>query len=204
MNGQVITVAVVDDHSLFRNGLSLLLQHDRRIKVVGEGANGAEALELARGMSPDVMLLDVEMGEDSAESVISRIIRAAPALRVIVLTMHRDSVLRRQLVRAGAADYVTKDIDCSELVDRIVLVVSQAQGGPAKAPPGELGSGRLLSERELQVLRMVGLARSNREIGESLSIAEGTVKRHATHIFAKLGARSRIDAVRKANRLGLL
>ena len=197
-----IPVAIVDDHSLFRTGLRLLLEQDPRVWVSGEGASGKEAIELATSLAPQVMLLDVEMDRTSADSTIRTIARNAPDVRVIVLTMHRDSVLRRQLLQAGAVDYLTKDVPGNELVDHIAQAARNAQPR-AVARYLEPRAPDVLSQRELQVLRMIGQARSNKDIAALLSIAEGTVKRHTTNIYTKLGARSRIDAVRKASRLGL-
>jgi len=202
MSPRRITVAIVDDHALFRTGLRLLLEQDPRVCVSGEGASGKEALEIAESLAPEVMLLDVEMDRTSADATIRTIVRTAPSVRIIVLTMHRDSVLRRQLLQAGAVDYLTKDVPGHELVDHIVQAARNAQPR-AIARYLEPRAPDLLSQRELQVLRMIGQARSNKDIAALLSIAEGTVKRHTTNIYTKLGARSRIDAVRKASRLGL-
>ncbi|TFB97676.1 MULTISPECIES: response regulator transcription factor [unclassified Cryobacterium] len=194
-------VVLVDDHALFRSGLSLLLQQDERITIVAEGESGEQAVILALEHRPDVLLLDVEMAGASAESTLRQIARKAPDVAVIILTMHRDSVLRQELLRAGAAAYFTKDVASHDLIAAI-LAPSRPQtttaGGDEPARPN-----KLLSDREMQVLRMVGQAASNKDISSRLSIAEGTVKRHTTNIYAKLGATSRIDAIRKAARLGL-
>ena len=194
-------VILVDDHALFRSGLSLLLQQDERITIVAEGDSGEQAALLALEHQPDVLLLDVEMAGASAESTLRRIARQSPDVAVIILTMHRDSVLRQELLRAGAAGYLTKDVDSQDLIAAI-LAPSRPQtttaGGDEPARPN-----KLLYDREMQVLRMVGQAASNKDISSRLSIAEGTVKRHTTNIYAKLGATSRIDAIRKAARLGL-
>jgi DNA-binding NarL/FixJ family response regulator len=204
MRAESIRVVVVDDHALFRSGLALLLELDRRISVVGEGGSGREAILLAQELSPDIMLLDVEMDRTSAESTIRQLNRSTPAVLVIVLTMHRDTVLKRQLLSAGAIDYVTKDMAGIELAEVLIRVFRQGRSSTRPAGEYEYENVKsLLSERELQVLRMIAQARSNREIGNQLSIAEGTVKRHTTNIYGKLGATSRIDAVRKAGRLGL-
>ncbi len=198
-----IRVVVVDDHALFRNGLVLLLGLDTRVAVVGEGSNGGEAVQLAKDLMPDVMLLDVEMLDGTnVDSVIRRIRRLVPSVLVIVLTMHRDTVLKRQLLRAGAVEYVTKNVSGPDLVEIIARVRRQARTDSLIVDLEHEPRG-LLSDRELQVLRMISQAQSNRDIGASLSIAEGTVKRHTNNIYTKLGATSRIDAVRKAIRLGI-
>jgi Response regulator containing a CheY-like receiver domain and an HTH DNA-binding domain len=200
-------VVLVDDHALFRSGLALLLSQDDRICVVGEGASSDEAVVLAGELLPDVLLLDVEMDAISAETSIRRIARTAPTVKVIVLTMHRDNVLKRQLVSAGASGYVTKDAQGPELVEIILTAHRAMPLAKVRDVSGDENDGHataILSDRELQVLRLVSQAQSNREIGTRLSISEGTVKRHTTNTYAKLGATSRIDAVRKASRLGLL
>ncbi|MEB0307066.1 response regulator transcription factor [Cryobacterium sp. 10I1] len=194
-------VVLVDDHALFRRGLSLLLQQDERITIVAEGESGEQAVSLALEHQPDVLLLDVEMAGASAESTLRQIARQAPDVAVIILTMHRDSVLRQELLRAGAAAYFTKDVASHDLIEAILAPphpATRTAGGEEPTRPN-----KLLSDREMQVLRMVGQAASNKDISSRLSIAEGTVKRHTTNIYAKLGATSRIDAIRKAARLGL-
>jgi DNA-binding NarL/FixJ family response regulator len=207
MSGAGCRVVLVDDHALFRNGLALLLSQDDRIRVIGEGASSDEAVVLAGELLPDVLLLDVEMDAISAETSIRRIARTAPTVKVIILTMHRDNVLKRQLLSAGASGYVTKDAQGPELVE-IVLTAHRATAmttnRDATADDNQDHSAAILSDRELQVLRLISQAQSNRDIGNRLSISEGTVKRHTTNTYAKLGAISRIDAVRKASRLGLL
>jgi DNA-binding NarL/FixJ family response regulator len=207
MSGAGCRVVLVDDHALFRNGLALLLSQDDRIRVIGEGASSDEAVVLAGELLPDVLLLDVEMDAISAETSIRRIARTAPTVKVIILTMHRDNVLKRQLLSAGASGYVTKDAQGPELVE-IILTAHRATAMTTNrdATVDDKGdrSNAILSDRELQVLRLISQAQSNRDIGNRLSISEGTVKRHTTNTYAKLGATSRIDAVRKASRLGLL
>lgn len=196
-------VVIVDDHALFRGGLALLLERDRRVSVVAEGNSGKQAVLLAQEHAPDVMLLDVELGDGtSADSIIRQIGRLAPTVQVIVLTMYRDTVLKDRLIRAGAVEYVTKNVPGPDLVDIVVRTHRRGRVEGPIAASREL-PGNLLSDRELQVLHLIGQAQSNRDISARLSIAEGTVKRHTTNIYAKLGASSRIDAVRKAGRLGL-
>jgi DNA-binding NarL/FixJ family response regulator len=207
MSGPGCRVVLVDDHALFRSGLALLLSQDDRICVIGEGASSDEAVVLAGELLPDVLLLDVEMDAISAETSIRRIARTAPTVKVIVLTMYRDNVLKRQLVSAGASGYVTKDAQGPELVEIILTAHRAMPLAKARDVSGDENEGHgtaILSDRELQVLRLISQAQSNRDIGTRLSISEGTVKRHTTNTYAKLGATSRIDAVRKASRLGLL
>ncbi|MEY9954211.1 response regulator [Leifsonia sp. EB34] len=194
------TVILADDHLLFRQGVRSLIETE--FDVVGEASTGDEALELAQNYDADVLLLDVEMPGPTAEQNITRIRRAAPATAIVVLTMHTDAVLERQLLRAGASQFISKTIDGVSLQK----VVADAQVGPTIAAPHLIPASdeHILTSREREVLRMIAQAYTNRDISQRLSIAEGTVKRHTTNIYAKLGATSRIDAVRKAARLNLL
>ncbi|GAA1444799.1 response regulator transcription factor [Leifsonia poae] len=193
------TVALADDHALFRQGVRALIESD--FTVVGEATDGNEAVRLIEQHQPDVLLLDVEMPGPSAEQTIGRIRRVSPATAVIILTMHSDAVLQRRLVGAGASAFMNKSIDGVTLRRAIAAAVppsSTAPAGPENPPVPQI-----LTDRELEVLRMIAQAYTNRDISGRLHIAEGTVKRHTTNIYAKLGATSRIDAVRKAVRLDL-
>jgi DNA-binding NarL/FixJ family response regulator len=204
MIGEPHTVVLIDDHSLFRQGVRALIGAGRSIQVVGEGVSSDDALELAREHQPDVMLLDVEIPGIPAEQTIKRLRRSNPEMAIVVLTMHSDTVLERQLLRAGAAKFLPKTLTS----DALAQIIAETK------PPScaYLGQGLglrdsdlpILTEREQEVLRMVAQAHTNRDISSHLGIAEGTVKRHTTNIYAKLGATSRIDAVRKATRLGIM
>jgi DNA-binding NarL/FixJ family response regulator len=199
----------VDDHALFREGIASILQRNLHIEVVGQGATSDEALELAQRLEPDVLLLDVEIPGDPARATIGRIGRAAPGTGVVILTMHRDTLLRDELLAAGAVEYVLKTAPSAELVRAVrraaaIMRGTEAAGESAPGKPSARARRGILSRREHEVLRLIAQARSNREIARELSIVEGTVKRHTSSIYAKLGARSRMDAVRRADRIGLL
>lgn len=201
MTDESRTVVLIDDHGMFRQGIRALLEG--RFRIVGEGGSSEEAWALVTEHSPDVLLLDVEIPGAPAEQTISRIRRHHPRTAVVILTMHSDAVLERQLLRAGAAAFVTKTVDSAQLIAVIERAVPPAEepidpGADTESPAA------ILTVREQEVLRMIAQAYSNRDIATSLSIAEGTVKRHTTNMYEKLGATSRIDAVRKAARLGLL
>jgi DNA-binding NarL/FixJ family response regulator len=191
-----VTVVIADDHELFREGLRAMLAAADGVQVVGEAATHDEAYEQAIATRPDVLLLDVEMPGIPVLSTISRVRAEVPATRILIVTMHRDRVLASHLRAAGAAGFVSKSAPASELVDAIhseidVLDVPR---------PALIAS--VLSPREREVMRLIAQGLSNEELGRSLSISVGTVKRHNTNIFTKLGASSRTDAVRKASRLG--
>jgi DNA-binding NarL/FixJ family response regulator len=193
------TIVLADDHALFRKGVRALIERD--FAVVAEAGDGQEAVEFVGRARPDVLLLDVEMPGSSAERTISAVRRRSPSTAVVVLTMHTDAVLQRHLLRAGASAFVSKNIDEGALIDLLATVEPLRESAVPDAPPPP---DRILTDRELQVIRMIAQAYTNREISARLNITEGTVKRHTTNIYAKLGATSRIDAVRKVIRLDLL
>lgn len=201
MTDELRTVALIDDHSVFRQGIRALIEG--RFRIVGEGATSDDALRLVEAVAPDVLLLDVEIPGSPAEQTVSRLRRHHPGTAIVILTMHSDAVLERQLLRAGAAAFVTKTVDSEHLISVIARATPPADDGAGDSPDVE-HAGAILTVREQEVLRMIAQAYSNRDIATTLSIAEGTVKRHTTNMYEKLGATSRIDAVRKAARLGLL
>ncbi|MEO7015331.1 MAG: response regulator transcription factor [Leifsonia sp.] len=195
------SVVLADDHALFRQGVRSLIEG--QFLILGEAPNGHDAILLVTRTQPDVLLLDVEMPGPTAEQTVTRIRRASPMTAIVILTMHTDAVLERQLLRAGASQFVSKTIDGQGL-RKIVAEVRVSSIVASPNPPGDSRAAEILTSRELEVLRMISQAYTNRDISQRLSIAEGTVKRHTTNIYAKLGAMSRIDAVRKAARLNLL
>jgi DNA-binding NarL/FixJ family response regulator len=205
-----LRVVLVDDHRLFRESLGALLAVHEGIEVVAEGANGEDAVRLAREHRPDVVLLDVEMPGQSVLTSLVEIRSASPTTRIVVLTMHENTTLARQLLLRGASAYLIKTIGHHELVSAIrastegasdMVTLSVSRGGPA----GLAASGAsVLSARELEVLTLVSRARSNQAIASELQISEGTVKRHLSNINNKLGSTSRLDAVRRATRARLL
>lgn len=192
-----VTVVIADDHELFRKGLRAMLAAADGVRVVGEAATHDEAYEQAIATRPDVLLLDVEMPGIPVLSTISRVRAEAPDTRILIVTMHRDRVLASHLRAAGAAGFVSKSAPASELVNAIHSSIDVIDAVPG---PGFVAS--VLSLREREVMKLIAQGLSNEEIGRSLSISVGTVKRHNTHIFTKLGASSRTDAVRKASRIG--
>lgn len=206
MSKEDARIVIVDDHDLFREGLVALLTRASLIRVVAEGRTSEDALRLTNLHRPDVLLLDVELHGDPARTTIRRIRRFAPDTAIIVLTMHRDSVLQRDLLSAGASCYLTKSVPSSDLVSAIFnhAVLVEHQTSPLNSPSDDRDVSGILTDRESQVLRLIAQAHSNRSIADQLSITEGTVKRHAGSVYRKLGACSRMEAVSTGNRLGLL
>jgi len=205
-----ISVVLVDDHTLFREGLAELIACDPTFRVVAQGSSGTDAVTLVQQHRPDVVLVDVEMPGPGARETVSRLSQEHPDTKVIVLTMHDKPELVWELLDQGAAAYLVKTIARHELIaavravatnrDNILLSVPRSTMNQLDKPPGSA----LLSARELEVLQLAALAMSNAQIGRQLVIAESTVKRHLTNVYAKLGAVSRVDAIRKATTARLI
>lgn len=199
-------VAIVDDHRLFREGLATILSTVPSIRVVAHAERPQDVLEGPEASAIDVLLLDVELDGPPARTTIATVRRNHPGIAVVVLTMHRDAALRRTLLDAGAVDFVTKDTPSRELVDRIVRA-TRADAAPVTFPIDlvtQARAGSPLSDREVEVLRLIAGARSNAEIAAELGLALGTVKRHVYNVFRKLDVGSRVGAIAAATRLGLL
>ncbi|WP_090039904.1 MULTISPECIES: response regulator transcription factor [unclassified Leifsonia] len=195
---KIPTVCIADDHCLFREGLIALLLRDGRLDVRGHAGDGEAAAALVREERPSALFLDVDMPGATAQVTIAAVKRSSPETRIIVLTMHNDDVLESSLNRAGADAFLSKTIAISDLV---AVTLNVLAGRPVQIAPAR-GADRSMTSREAEVLRLVAQASSNRDVASKLNIAEGTVRRHLSSIFGKLGATSRWDAVRKAERLG--
>lgn len=202
----VTHVALVDDHRLFREGLATILSAVPTIRVVAHGERPSDVLDSPESAAIDVLLLDVELDGPPARTTIATVRRTHPHISIVVLTMHRDAVLRRALLDAGAVDFVTKDTPSRELVDRIVRA-TRAGASPVTFPVDlvtDARAGSPLSDREVEVLGLVAAARSNAEIAAELGLAVGTVKRHVYNVYRKLDVGTRVGAITAAKRLGLL
>jgi DNA-binding NarL/FixJ family response regulator len=215
-----VRVLLVDDQALFREGLHTLLSVYPDLDVVGEAANGEEALQRAATLRPDVILMDLRMPVLDGVAATRRLRTVQPNSRVIVLTTFDDDEYVFEGLRAGAVGYLLKDVPSEKLVEAIraaargesflqpsiaAKVVAEfarlAEQAPVTRPRTLAGP---LSEREIGILRLVCSGASNREIARSLVLAEGTVKNHVTNILGKLGVRDRTQAALKAKELGLL
>jgi two-component system nitrate/nitrite response regulator NarL len=196
-------ILIVDDHLLLRETLREMLQA-QGLNVVGDAGDGASALVLAREKAPSVVLLDVEMPGHSPVDLVRQLRLVSPTSKVIILTMHDDPQLVRQMLQAGVSGYLHKSVSRENLLVAIRSAVregdQQVTVSVSRLVAAEVGSDESepftrLSRRELEVLILVGHALSNRQIATRLSITEGTVKRHLRNVFDKLGASSRLDAV---------
>jgi DNA-binding NarL/FixJ family response regulator len=214
----MIRVLIADDQALLRGSFSLILQSDSDIEVVGEAEDGLDALAKARRLQPDVVLMDIRMPRMDGIEATRRLVRMDPPPRVVILTTYDlDEYLYEAMV-AGASGFLLKDVRAEQLPGAVRSVAAGDYllgSGPTRRlvesfvarPPS--GSHRLervdgLSEREIEVLTLVGKGRSNTEIAESLYIGESTVKTHINRIFAKLGLSSRVQAVIRAYEAGLV
>jgi DNA-binding NarL/FixJ family response regulator len=206
-----VTVAVADDHTLFRQGVKELLATDPTLEILGEASTGEAAIALVQRTRPDVLLLDVQMPGPGAKSVITQVKRLCPATAVVILTMHDSPAVVTELLDSGAVAYLVKSIGREELVATVHSVSRSRHNVLLSVPRATMLSlehareqQALLSKRELQVLDLVAKAMSNAQIAARLYISEGTIKRHLTNIYAKLNATSRVDAIKKATEAGVL
>jgi DNA-binding NarL/FixJ family response regulator len=204
-----IRIVIADDHPIFRAGLQGLLSAQEDFQVVGEAANGREAVSVVRHASPDVLLVDLQMPELDGLGAIKEIRGIAPQTRILVLTTYDSDGDILRAVEAGATGYLLKDTPREELFRAIR---STARGDSVLSPSVAsklVGRARgpvekSLSAREIEVLTLVARGISNKIIGKDLRISEATVKTHLLHIFAKLGVDDRTAAVTAAMERGML
>jgi DNA-binding NarL/FixJ family response regulator len=205
-----IRVLIVDDHSVVRQGLRMFLAMDGEIEVVGEAENGEEALSRANTLKPDVILMDLLMPKMDGITAIGQLRHLLPEAEVIALTSVLEDASVVGAIKAGAIGYLLKDTHADELCLSIkAAAAGQVQLSPQaaarlmreiKAPD----SPETLTERETEVLRLIGRGLSNKEIARELSIGEKTVKTHVSSILSKLGVLSRTQAALHAVRMGLV
>lgn len=198
-----ITILLVDDHALLREGLREILSAQENMRVVGEAGDSAAAVALSASEQPEIVLLDVEIPGDDVVVTIGHIRDRSPGSKVVILSMYEGPQLLKAVLAAGASGYLLKSVHWGQLVAtiralhadpaRVMLDVSQESLAYFRGPPSGF-----LSLREQEVLQLTAEALSNRQIAARLSLTEATVKRHLRNIFVKLGAVSRLDAVNKA------
>jgi DNA-binding NarL/FixJ family response regulator len=196
-NARVIRILVVDDHPIIRAGLSSLIANECDMRIVGEGANGCQAVAQYHALRPDVMLLDIQMPEMNGIEVIEAIRARYFSARIIVLTTYAGDVLAQRALKAGAQGYVLKAMIRKDLLDTIRAVhtgLKRVHADVAAELANHLGD-EVVSNREVEVLRLVAGGNSNKRIAASLSISEETAKGHVKSILAKLGATDRTHAV---------
>jgi DNA-binding NarL/FixJ family response regulator len=206
------TVLIADDHELVRKGLASLFK-DSSVKICGEAESDEEAVRQARKLKPDVVLLDVRLGDADGLDVIKRIRSAAPAARVVMLSAFDNPTYVARAVAAGAHDYLLKSVSRDELIS----AVAGAAAGETPARAGEMrrmaghmarreripDTGVSLTPRETQVLRLIAMGLSNKEIADALEISVETVKEHVQNLLRKLSLGDRTQAAVWALRHGL-
>jgi len=216
---ETIRVLLVDDHALFRRGLQATLELEPGIVVVGECGDGAQALERAAELVPDVVLMDVRMPRHDGIEACSAIKQAVPSAKIVMLTMSDDEADLYEAIKAGATGYLLKDLAAEEVASSIRAVqagqslisptlasklltefaaIVKRTDGPQAVP------GPRLTAREMEVLRLVARGMNNRDIARDLFISENTVKNHVRNILEKLQLHSRMEAVMYAVREKLL
>ena len=210
-----IRVLVADDQALVRSGFRMLLGGETDMEIVAEAGNGLEAVDKAARFAPTVVLMDIRMPELDGLEATRRILAADPTARVLVLTTFDLDEYVYEALRAGASGFVLKDEPPEQLLAAIRVVaggeallspavtkrvIGQFTRLPHRAPPPEVDD---LTERELDVFRLIARGLSNAEIGQELFISETTVKTHITHLLQKLGLRDRVQAVVLAYETGL-
>lgn len=214
-----IKVLIADDHRVVREGLMAILRERNDLDVVGEARDGQEAVEKARELSPDVILMDVSMPRMSGVEATRVIKRESPHIGIVALTMYDEEKYIFDLVRAGATGYLLKDSDSSQIIaairsiskgeslihpsvaSKILAEFSLLSEGKGKKP---VRAEHDLTEREITVLRLVAEGKTNKEVANDLDLSEKTVKNHVRNIFHKLHAYDRTQAAIMAIRKGLI
>lgn len=212
MSGGVITILLADDHTIVRQGLKLILSAHADMQVLGEAANGREAVELAAKLHPDIVLMDVAMPEVNGIEATRQMVTANSRIRILVLSMHKESVYVREILRAGARGYILKDAIDTELLTAI-RSVARGDGYISPAVSGALLNdfrGKtadpidLLSPREREVLQRIAEGKTNKEIATHLNLSVYTVDSHRGKIMEKLNLHSTGELVRFAIKHGLV
>ena len=212
MAEKLTRILLADDHQVVRRGFGLILSAQPGWEIVGEAANGREAVELAERLQPDLVVMDVSMPELNGIEATRRIVEFAPRCRILALSMHRDAVYVREILRAGAHGYLLKDASDQDLVDA-VRAVSNGQGYLSPAVSDAVLSDYrkhvtdpidLLTSREREVLQLIAEGKTNKEIAQDLNLSVYTVDSHRSRIMEKLNLHSAGELIRFAIRNGLI
>ncbi len=212
MPDSVIKILLADDHTIVRQGLKLIISSHADLQVIGEAANGREVLELAEKLKPDVILMDVAMPELNGIEATRRLRDVSPRTKVLVLSMHKEAVYVREILKAGARGYILKDAIDTELISAIQSV-ARGDGYISPAISGTLLSDYrqnitnpldLLSSREREVLQLIAEGKTNKEVATRLNLSVYTVDSHRGKIMEKLNLHSTGELVRFAMKQGLV
>jgi two-component system response regulator NreC len=209
--GAVAKVVIADDHAVVRSGLRMLLDSQEGLEVVAEAGDVENTLRYVRAHRPAVLVLDLNMPGDPSLPAIPHLLESSPGTRVVVLTMQEDPAFAREALRAGASGYVLKEAAHEELVDAVnAAVAGQTYLNPrlgaqlAAEPPAPPGPPDDLTEREVEILRLIALGHTNSEIAGQLFLSVRTVESHRAHIQRKTRRTTRAELVRYALEQGLL
>ena len=221
LHAEPIRTMIVDDHALFRRGLEMVLDEEPDIELVGQASDGTEAVEKAAESLPDVVLMDIRMPRSNGIEACRAMKEAAPSAKIVILTISDEEEDLFEAIRAGASGYLLKDIPLDEVADTVRAV----HGGQSLINPSMAGKlltefaalarrddeeraqelpAPRLTEREMQVLKLVARGMNNRDIAKELFISENTVKNHVRNILEKLQIHSRMEAVMVAVREKLI
>jgi DNA-binding NarL/FixJ family response regulator len=221
LRAEPIRTMIVDDHALFRRGLEMVLDSEPDIELVGQASDGTEAVEKAAESLPDVVLMDIRMPRSNGIEACRAMKEAAPSAKIVILTISDEEEDLFEAIRAGASGYLLKDIPLDEVADTVRAV----HGGQSLINPSMAGKlltefatlarrddeeraqelpAPRLTEREMQVLKLVARGMNNRDIAKELFISENTVKNHVRNILEKLQIHSRMEAVMVAVREKLI
>ena len=205
------TIVIADDHRVVRSGLRMLLDREDGFEVVAEAGDVADARRYVRAHRPDVLILDLNMPGEPSLPAVPLFLEESPATRVVVLSMQEDPAFAREALQAGASAYVLKEAADDELVQAVRVAASggtfltpQLGARMAAAPPERSGPPDDLTEREVEILRLIALGHTNAEIAAQLFLSVRTVESHRAHIQHKIRLTSRAELVRYALEHGLM
>ena len=208
-------VIIADDHAIVRAGLRTLIQSEVSLELIGEASGGIETLDLVEKNNPDILVLDISMPDMDGIAVTKIIAEKYPAIRILILTLHEDKALLREALRLGASGYILKRAAETELISAIRVVMRgdmyvdpslvhtliEDEGKSANSTPV---SHEPLTPREKEVLKLIALGYTNRQVGEELSISVRTAEGHRANLSDKLGITSRVELVRYARENDLI
>jgi len=210
-----IRIVIADDHRLLRAGLKALLDAAPDFEVVGEATCGSEVIEQAINLAPDIILLDISMPDTDALATTRKLLEVSPTSRVMMLTMHEDTALLQEYLRAGASGYIIKRAAETELIDAIVAVsrgiiyvhpslMHAIIDSKPRIENHQQDRTESLTIREIEILRYIARGHTNRQIAQVLNISIRTVESHRSNLMEKLDLHSRVELVRYADKYGLL
>ena len=204
-NRSPIRVLLADDHTLFRRGIAGLLSSYGSLQIVGEVPNDQQALTLAQHQKPDVVIMQVQMPFERAKESLLRMREISPPPKVVIVTMFEEPRYVRELMELGASAYLLKSVSIEHLIGAVRAAVFDPEGKHVvvgmpqeMVEDAEVGTGGILSVREMEILVLVARGLSNSQIANALTLSKATVKRHLANAYPKMGVSSRGEAVRKA------